>query len=350
MTVVDRLLDWYARSARKLPWRMRSDPYAIWVSEVMLQQTRVEVVIPYFEAFMRRFPDVGALAAARLEAVLKAWEGLGYYARARNLHRAARVIVEKHGGRFPTDMDGLSRLPGIGNYTAAALSAIAFGEDQLALDGNLRRVLTRLYDLHLDPRSPSGERSLRELGESLLPPGRAAEFNQALMDLGALICTPRSPDCINCPIQRFCLAYRRGTQQELPVRVPRTALTTRHAVAGIWSRGDQVLIRQQPEQGLLGAMWGFPGGYLDPGESQTEALRRHFSLQLGVEIGSASPLPEMQHSYTHFKVCLHPYLCRSRSRRRAIRDARWVTSGELDQYPMGKLDRQLAEFVRDGAQ
>lgn len=349
MTVVDRLLDWYALSARKLPWRTRSDPYAVWVSEVMLQQTRVEVVIPYFEAFMRRFPNVGTLATAPLEEVLKAWEGLGYYARARNLHRTARLIVENHGGSFPTDTADLRRLPGIGDYTAAALSAIAFGKDHLALDGNLRRVLTRLYDLHLDPRSPDGERALHELGEALLPRGRAAEFNQALMDLGAMICTPRSPDCINCPARRFCLAYRQGTQQELPIRAPRTALPTRQAVAGIWSRAERVLIRQQPEQGLLGAMWGFPGGYLDPGESQTEALRRHFSLQLGIEIGSASPLPEMQHSYTHFKVRLHPYLCRSRSRRRTIRDARWVPTGELDRYPMGKLDRQLAELLRESA-
>jgi A/G-specific adenine glycosylase len=226
MSVTDDLLIWFDRYGRQLPWRERSDPYAIWVSEVMLQQTRVQTALPYFEAFMRRFPTIEALAAARLEEVLKVWEGMGYYARARNLYRAAGIVIKEHASGLPADRKRLRQLPGIGDYTADALAAIAFGQDVLALEGNLRRVLARLFDLHLDPRTPEGERALRELGEPLLPRGQASAFNQALMDLGAMICTPRNPDCGRCPIQGHCLAFHRGTQRDLPVRAPRKVLPT----------------------------------------------------------------------------------------------------------------------------
>ena len=205
-----RLLDWYARAARSLPWRGESDAYAVWVSEIMLQQTRVETVIPYYERWLKRFPTLAALAEADEQDVLRLWEGLGYYSRARNLHRAARVVMAEHGGTLPSERAALERLPGIGRYTAGAIASMAFGLDEAALDGNIRRVLARVENVSLPARSPEGERRLWELAQAHLPPGRAGDYNQALMDLGATICTPAKPACLICPLAEVCQLARAG--------------------------------------------------------------------------------------------------------------------------------------------
>ena len=339
----DNLLAWYAEHGRDLPWRRTRDPYTIWVSEIMLQQTRVETVLPYYRRFMDRFPTVGSLAGATLEEVLKVWEGLGYYARARNLHRASRIVVDRFSGELPGSEKELTALPGIGRYTADALGAIVFHRDTLALEGNLRRVLTRLFDLHIDPRRPEGERELRLRGMSILPEGKASEFNQALMDLGALICTPRSPACDACPLEPDCLALQNGTQEELPIRLPRGPLPLRQAVAAVLQEGGNLLIALRPEDGLLGGLWGFPGGYIEPGESNQLALRRVVKEQLGLEIEDELPLPPLAHTYTHFRVDLQPFTCKARSSElRERRDVRWVKAHDLEDVPMGKLDRMLA--------
>lgn len=208
---------------------------------------------------MARYPTVEALAEASLEEVLVLWEGLGYYARARNLHKAARIVVERFGGDLPTSEKDLAQLPGIGRYTSDALGAIVFHRDTLALEANLRRVFTRIFDLHFDPGRPDGERELRKRGMAILPTGRASEFNQALMDLGALLCTPRSPTCDACPLAGDCLAFQNGTQEQLPIRQPRGPLPHRQAVAAVVREGDNLLISRRPESGLLGGLWGFPG-------------------------------------------------------------------------------------------
>jgi A/G-specific adenine glycosylase len=335
----DNLLAWYAEYGRDLPWRRTSDPYAIWVSEIMLQQTRVETVLPYYLHFMERYPTLEALAEATLEEVLKLWEGLGYYARARNLHQASQIVV---------DRQELAALPGIGRYTADALGAIVFHRDMLALEGNLRRVLTRLFDIHLDPRRPEGERELRQRGMSILPGGRASEFNQALMDLGALICTPRSPACDACPLAAECLAFHNGTQEELPVRQPRGSLPHRQAVAAVLHESDNLLISRRPERGLLGGLWGFPSGYKEAGESNELALQRVVKEQLGLEIEVELSLPPLAHTYTHFRVDLQPFICQARSNSGHLRereDVRWVKGHELQDVPMGKLDRMLASAL-----
>jgi A/G-specific adenine glycosylase len=348
----DNLLAWYAEHGRDLPWRQTRDPYAIWVSEIMLQQTRVETVLPFYVRFMDQYPTVQALAEAPLEAVLKLWEGLGYYARARNLHQASRIVVDQYGGDLPASEQELAALPGIGRYTADALGAIVFGRDRLALEGNLRRVLTRLFDIRLDPRRSEGERELRQRGMSILPGGRASEFNQALMDLGAHICTPRSPACEACPLTAECLAFQNGTQEELPVRQPRGPLPIRHAVAAVLHENDNLLISRRPEGGLLGGLWGFPGGNKEKGESNQLALQRVIKEQLGLEIEVELPLPPLSHAYTHFRVDLQPYTCKVRSTSGHLRDrddVRWVKRHELQDVPMGKLDRMLAsELERTG--
>jgi A/G-specific adenine glycosylase len=348
----DNLLAWYAEHGRDLPWRQTRDPYAIWVSEIMLQQTRVKIVLPYYLRFMDQYPTVEALAEAPLEEVLKLWEGLGYYARARNFHKASRIVVDHFGGDLPASKQELAALPGIGRYTADALGAIVFHRDRLALEGNLRRVLTRLFDIHLDPRRPDGERELRQQGMSILPGGMASEFNQALMDLGAFICTPRSPACDACPLAADCLAFQNGTQEELPVRQPRGPLPLRQAVAAVLHENDNLLISRRPEGGLLGGLWGFPGGDKEGGESNQLALQRVVREQLGLEIEVELPLPPLSHAYTHFRVDMHSYTCQVRSNSSHLRereDVRWVKAHELQDVPMGKLDRMLAsELERTG--
>jgi A/G-specific adenine glycosylase len=335
---------WFVKSGRDLPWRRTPDPYAIWISEVMLQQTRVETAVPYYERFIKRFPDVRSLAAASEEEVLRLWEGLGYYSRARHLHQAATQVVARFGGRIPESPDRLQELPGVGRYTAAAVAAIAFGQDTLALDGNLRRVLARLFGIHLDPRSPAGGRELQRHAAAILPRGKASEFNQGLMDLGALICKPRAPACPSCPLARYCLARRRGTQEQLPVRGPRRSVPDRLAVAAVWEEDGKVLIRRNPSGGLLAGLWGFPGGLLAEGEDERAGLTRLIQQQLEIQIRLGDPLPRLKHSYTHFRVTLQPFRCQAAGRRlRKRAGTRWVGVEQLGRLPMGKLDRRLAE-------
>jgi A/G-specific adenine glycosylase len=294
-----QLLAWYGKNARRLPWRGHPDPYAVWVSEVMLQQTRVETVIPYFERWMARFPTIPSLAAASQQDVLAAWEGLGYYSRARNLHRAAQVLAAEQGGKLPEDLDSLRLLPGIGRYTAAAIASIAFGKDAPTLDGNIRRVLARIFNLELPARSPEGERRLWDLAAEHLPAGQAGEYNQALMDLGATICTPRQPDCPHCPVNDLCAAYALGIQEQRPVLEPKPSLPHYTVAAAVIQRDGQVLIAQRPAQGLLGGMWEFPGRQAAarrrPGKLLATGDRRRAGRQ-GSRAGTDRRLPACLYS------------------------------------------------------
>jgi A/G-specific adenine glycosylase len=249
------LLAFFDASARDLPWRRSRDPYAVWVSEVMAQQTRLDTVIPYYARWMQQFPDVHALAAAPVDDVLKQWEGLGYYSRARNLHAAARIIAERHGGTLPGQYDALRALPGIGDYTAGAVSSIAFGVREPVVDGNVRRVLARLLD---DPAPPP--RRLREVAAALVPEERPGDFNQALMELGSLVCTPRAPRCDDCPLREHCAAHDAGTQLDRPRTVPKKATPVYDvAIAVLRAPDGRVLVMRRPETGLLAGLWSFPG-------------------------------------------------------------------------------------------
>lgn len=340
------LLDWYARRRRELPWRDLHDPYAIWIAEIMLQQTRAETVIPYFERWMRSFPDVQSLARANREQVLAHWEGLGYYQRAHNLQRAAAQIVDEHNGKLPEDVAELKQLPGIGDYTAAAIAAFAFGQDTLALDGNLRRVFTRLFDSTEDPRTARGERLLRELGMQYLPTGSAADYNQALMDLGATICTPRNPRCDICPLQKHCLANLRGVQEQRPVSKSRGPIPHVNASAAIIEEDGAVLLGRRPEGKLLGGLWEFPGGKQEPGETLEECLQREIREELGIEILVLHLLGTFEHAYSHYAVAVHAFECQRAGGEPQVRDhsaIEWVHIERLDDYPMGKVDRMIAD-------
>jgi len=342
--LAEKLLAWYAVNARTLPWRGHPDPYAVWVSEIMLQQTQVETVSPYFERWMARFPTLEALAAASEQEVLALWEGLGYYSRARNLWRAARQVWEA-GGQMPRTAADLALLPGVGRYTAAAIASMAFGQDEAALDGNIRRVLARVFNVTLPARSPEGERQLWALAQQHLPPGRAGDYNQALMDLGSQICTPRAPACLVCPLQALCQAAALGLQAERPVMSARPPVPLWTVTAAVIWRADRVLIARRPSRGLLGGLWEFPGGKLEPGETLPEGLRREIAEELAVEIAVGAELGVYRHAYTHFKVVLHAFACTlvtGEPQPQVASELCWALPAELPDFPMGKIDRQIA--------
>ena len=304
----------------------------------MLQQTRVETVIPYFEKWMRLFPTVQSLADASERDVLNAWEGLGYYSRARNLHNAAKVVVKELGGKLPDELNELIKLPGIGRYTAGAIMSIAFGKDEPALDGNLKRVYARLFDLKEPVDSSKGEKLLWRIAGENLPKGKASDFNQALMDLGATICIPKTPRCSDCPLVKLCKAYANGTQEKRPVKKPKKEIPHYVHAAGIIVRKGKVLLAQRPPNGLLGGMWEFPNGRVngDPAKELVKTLRTGFRLK----VQKKEALALVQHTYTHFKVTVHAFLCElSASENHHLK---WISVRDLGKYPMGKVDRRIA--------
>lgn len=342
------LLDWYAQHARRLPWRDQPTPYRVWVSEVMLQQTRVETVIPYFERWMQRFPNLAALAAASQQEVLQVWEGLGYYSRARNFHRAAQEVMNQHDGQIPSTREALAALPGVGRYTAGAIASIAFGQDVPALDANIRRVLARVFDVNIPARSPQGERQLWHLAETTLPPGRAGDYAQALMDLGSSICTPHAPACLICPVAALCQARALGVQEQRPVLVQKRSVPHYTVTAAVIERASLLLIARRPPNGLLGGLWEFPGGKVEPDETLPECLRREIIEELGTEVEVGMLVGVYQHGYTHFKVTLHAFFCQiTHGEPRAIQPSaiQWVTPSQLADFPMGKIDRQIAKTL-----
>ncbi|RPI23816.1 MAG: A/G-specific adenine glycosylase [Chloroflexota bacterium] len=351
--ITRRLLAWYSRSKRQLPWRDHPDPYTVWVSEIMLQQTRVETVIPYFERWMQRFPDIPSLAAASQQEVLQKWEGLGYYSRARNLHKAAQEVCERYAGQLPGEVELLRRLPGIGRYTAGAIASMAFGMDEPALDGNIRRVLSRVFNVSEPAASPQGLARLWELARGLIPPGQAGDTNQALMDLGSSTCTPRQPLCSACPIEEFCQARALGLQEERPVVVRKPPIPHYTVTAAVLCQGDLVLLARRPQNGLLAGLWEFPGGKCLPGEALDACLRREIDEELGVCIEVGESLGLYRHAYTHYKVSLHAFTCRlSTSEQRSPQPLQaselvWVPVPALGDYPMGKIDRQISRRLMD---
>lgn len=344
------LLKWVANHLRLLPWRAEPrDPYKVWISEVMLQQTRVETVSPYFERWLERFPDVNALASALLDDVLKAWEGLGYYARARNLHLAAKEIAAKYGGAIPCARRELARLPGIGRYTAGAILSIAFGQDEPVLDGNVRRVLSRLYAISEDSSREQDE-SLWRLAGLLLPTGRAGEFNEAMMELGATVCTPRTPLCAECPWAFACAARAQGRQEDFPPR--RARKKTPHydvTAAIIWNGDGRFLVAQRAANGLLGGLWEFPGGKVEPGEPLEDCLRREIAEELGLDIRVGDPLTVVKHAYTHFRITLHAFHARAlQGQPQAIGCAawRWIWLEEAAELAFSAADLRILDALR----
>lgn len=330
--LADSLLAWYRPGDRDVPWRRSRDPYRIWIGEVMAQQTRIGSVLRYYDRFLERFPSPEALADASLDEVLKEWEGLGYYARARRLRAAACEVVRRYGGTLPDEPGQLETLPGIGPYTAGAIASLAFGRDEPAVDGNVRRLLSRLFDL-ARPTPPTLESTARGLIEAR--PGRAAEINQAMMDLAATVCTPRRPGCGTCPLASCCRALAKGRVHERPPRRSRAPLPHQAVGVGVVWRDRQVLIARRPPAGLLGGLWEFPGGKLEAGESAADAVKRELMEEIGIEVAVGELIDRVDHAYSHFRVTLHFHRATHLSgeaRPRAATEVRWVEPRSLGEY------------------
>jgi len=342
------LLDWYDENKRSMPWRETNDPYRIWVAEIMLQQTRVDTVRDYYPRFLEAFPTVEALAAAERDEVLKYWEGLGFYARARHLHEAAQHVVEEHDGTVPDTMDAIRDLKGVGPYTAAAVLSIAYQKPHAVLDGNVKRVLTRLFAVGADATTTATERELRRLANDLLDADRPGDFNQAMMELGALVCTPNTPLCDRCPLQDVCRAHAAGTEEDYPV-TPDSEPVPHHDIAvGLVFNddADQLLIQRRPDEGLLGGLWEFPGGKQEEGESMAEACRREVKEELGIDVTVEEPFYTLSHAYSHFKITLHAFRCRIEAGTPEAREDqpfKWVGLDELDDYAFPRANRRLIE-------
>ena len=344
--LAEKFLAWYQRQKRSLPWRDNPIPYHVWVAEIMAQQTRLDTMLPYYERWLARFPDIETLAAADEQEVLKLWEGLGYYRRARNLHAAAQLLLAQYDGRLPRTAAELRALPGIGPYTAGAIASVAFGEDEPAVDGNAIRVLSRLFDIQQAPQSSAGKRAFWEAARSILPPGQASDFNQGLMELGARVCTPRNPHCEACPLAEDCQAQALGIQEQRPLRAAPAPLPTRHSLSLVLQQDDQLLLRQRPADALLGGMWEFPNFEISP-DLPAPDLPALIQRELGLPIKTFQELTPISHTYSHFHAevrVLRAYPAHQLAEGQE-NAGHWLPAVALEDYPMGKIDRAIAQFI-----
>lgn len=341
------MIRWYNRQARDLPWRRTRDPYKIWISEVMLQQTTVSAVIPYYQRWVREFPAIQDAARAPLLKILRLWQGLGYYQRARNIHKAAQILCALHGGTIPADPCALKRLPGFGPYTAGAVASIAFDIPCPIIDANIRRVMMRVLGLKGYADSSQDQKILAFL-QTIMPAKKPGAFNQALMELGALLCRSRAPLCLSCPVKLDCRSRREGLQESIP-RPKKRLVQKVEAVAGILRKDKHYFIQRRPSEGLLASLWEFPGGKIESKETSLQALRRAFKEELGADIHSVQPLMRVRHSYTQFHVRLHVFLCRPRTSPREDARHRWVRLPDLVQYPMPSGHARIVEKLQQVA-
>jgi len=337
MSVFAELLSaWQAQSGRHdLPWQNTRDAYRIWLSEIMLQQTQVNTVIPYYTRFLELYPNIEALAQASLDAVLERWAGLGYYARARNLHRCAQVVVGEHGGKFPEDAQAIARLPGIGRSTAAAIVVFAFGQRAAILDGNVRRVLARCFGIEGFPGTAKTQKEMWLLAETLLPESGIEAYTQGLMDLGSLLCTRRKPFCVACPMHDMCIARQQGRQAELPVAKPRKALPEREATLLMLTDGQRVLLERRPPVGIWGGLLSLPEGGV--------AEVREFVRRYGCRLLAIQAVPGLRHTFSHFHLNIQPLLCTVEVKARLVAEAgwQWLDYAEIETAALPAPIRQL---------
>jgi len=344
-----KLLFWYNTHRRSLPWRDSDDSYAIWISEVMLQQTQVKTVIPYYEKFMKRFPDINGLATAQLQDVLKLWEGLGYYARARNLHRAAQRLISDYQGKVPPIYQSFRSLPGVGDYISAAVLSIAFGQPFAVVDGNVKRFLARLDRLDVPVNQPASYRVYRLRADRLLYRKDPGEYNQAVMELGALVCTPRQPTCDRCPISDFCRSFQAGCVDRFPKRVDSRPVPEYRIAVGVVIKAGRLLIAQRKPDGLLGGLWEFPGGKVKSGESSREACVREIKEELNLDVDVAAKIGRVRHAYTHFKIDMDVFVCEYRSGRVCRNgpvDHKWISLKGIEKYPIPGANHKIMRLLK----
>ncbi len=343
--IARRLLPWFRRHRRDLPWRRTTDPYAIWISEAMLQQTQVATVIPYYERFMGRFPTVQALAAAGLDDVLRMWSGLGYYARGRNLHAAAKAVVDNFGGELPSDVASLRTLPGVGAYTAGAVASIAFGKRAAVVDGNVARVIARLFAIREDVREPGTRRRIWELAEAMLPSRACGDFNQALMELGATVCTPSGPACLVCPLRNGCRANLLGATDVIPPAAVRAAVRAEVHVVVAMECGGLWLFVRRPEDGLWGGLWELPSALAEPGNERTIAGQLARRLSGAAVSISPNAFVRLEQQLTHRRITFVGFTCRSKSRRK-IENGQWRSLNKVDDLGFSRAMRRVLDGLR----
>jgi A/G-specific adenine glycosylase len=344
------LLKWYTKEKRDLPWRNTKEPYHILVSEFMLQQTQVKTVIPYYQRWLQSFPTTEALAKAHEPEVLKHWEGLGYYSRARNLHRSAKLMVAEFQGKVPDSWDEILKLPGVGRYTAGAVLSIAFNRNVPVLDGNVKRVFSRLLCLKENGSSSASENRLWQVADKMVPARLPGDFNQALMELGATVCLPQNPLCLLCPLNTTCLAKQDNVQEHFPPAKVKTAIKKIEVSAAVILRSGKTYIQQRPQKGLMGGLWEFPGGKIEKGETPEECLIREIKEELGVPIKIKEKLMTIQHSYTQFRVTLHVFNCRLTSgkiRATSCEQWKWVSPQNMSQYPFPAANVKIVDHLKN---
>ena len=341
-----KLYLWYRSHFRKLPWRDSHSPYKIWVSEVMLQQTTVQAVIPYYWEWLRVFPDIESFSRASLQKVLKTWEGLGYYQRAKNMHRASQIIMKIYKGQIPQDHDALLRLPGFGPYISSAVLSFSFDMPYPVIDANVRRILMRMMRIHEDA-NPQNDNILIQHLTPFLPQSNISLFNQAMMELGALVCRPKNPRCLLCPIIDFCQAYKAGEQEIIP-RPKRRKYRKIETVIGIIKKQNRILIQKRPSHGLLADLWEFPGGKRKKGEELTETLHREIKEELGAEVLKEKYFTKVAHVYTQFQVTLYAYECTLKDKPNLKENIhRWVTLKGMHEFPMPSGSVKIVRFLED---
>ncbi len=343
-TIRTELHHWYTANCRDLPWRRTSSPYAIWVSEVMLQQTQVNTVIPYFNTFLKRFPNLETLATADIQTVLKIWEGLGYYARARNLHRASGDVMKAYKGKIPDEWNAFRKLSGVGDYIASAVLSIAFDSPHAAVDGNIKRVLARLFTMPEPINQSRYHKIFQSKANELLDVSHPGLFNQAMMELGALICTPRDPACRKCPLRSVCHAKRADVVSHYPQRIKKAPTPTYQIAVAVVRKNGQVLITQRKPDGLLGGLWEFPGGKIKPNETPEGACRREVIEETSLSVDNFSHLTRIKHAYTHFKIEAEIFLCDYIAGTVTLDgpvDHRWVYPFEIKNYPFPKANHKF---------
>jgi A/G-specific adenine glycosylase len=343
-----QLVKWYLANQRDLPWRRSKNAYQIWVSEVMLQQTQVNTVLSYYRRFLKKFPNIKKLAGADLQAILKVWEGMGYYARARNLHRAAQTVVQDHGGRIPNTWEAFHSLPGVGDYIAAAVLSIAFDQPHAVVDGNVKRVLARLYKMHAPVNQASSYKRFKAAADQLLDSQHPGVFNQAMMELGALICTPRNPSCGICPLHHLCRAYQTNQVAGFPKRQRSKATPQYHIAVGVVFKNNRVLITRRKTDGLLGGLWEFPGGKIRDGESAPAACIREIKEEVNLNVDVDRHLATVKHAYTHFKIVMDVFCCRYISGRVYLRGPvafRWIRLDEYKNYPFPRANHKFIPLL-----
>ncbi len=342
--IQSKLLRWFKKNGRDLPWRKTRDPYAIWVSEIMLQQTQVATVVPYFQKFLKTFPTIHQLAKSDLSKVLKTWEGLGYYSRARNLHGASRILLNHFRGKVPDTLKDLLSLSGIGRSTAGAILSFAFHKEAPILDGNAKRILSRLFAVSGSPEERKTEQLLWKFSESLIPKGYSNPFNQALMDLGSMICTPKDPQCPKCPLHDFCKGYGSGKPEKYPVKEPKKKIPHIESATAVIKKGEKVLLNQRPPEGLLGGLWEFPNCRvgLKQGPRLRLGLINAIKKEMGMDVEVKKFMGIFYQTYSHFKLTMHIFHCRHLNGKGK---GKWVPLKGLRLLPLSKIHRRIADTI-----